>query len=113
MEKILITGCAGFIGFHLARRLTEQDAQVVGIDNLNAYYDVSLKEARLAQIRNRPNFRFLPIDLADNRELAQLFGSERFDLAINLAAQAGVRYSLDNPHPYVESNLAGFSHNLA
>jgi UDP-glucuronate 4-epimerase len=112
MEKILVTGCAGFIGFHLTRRLTEQNVRIVGIDNLNAYYDVSLKEVRLAQIRDRPNFRFLQIDLADNRELAQLFGSERFDLAINLAAQAGVRYSLNNPRAYVESNLAGFSNIL-
>ncbi len=112
MRRVLITGCAGFIGFHLARRLIEENAQVVGIDNLNAYYDVSLKKARLAQIRNRRNFRFLKMDLADGPRLARLFRSEHFDSAVNLAAQAGVRYSLTNPHAYVESNLAGFTNVL-
>jgi len=108
MDKVLVTGSAGFIGFHLARRLAEQGAEVVGIDNLNPYYDVRLKEARLQQLRERPNFRFAKLDLADGEGIAQFFRSERFDVVVNLAAQAGVRYSLSNPHAYVEANLVGF-----
>jgi UDP-glucuronate 4-epimerase len=108
MDKVLVTGSAGFIGFHLARRLAEQGAEVVGIDDLNPYYDVRLKEARLAQLRERPNFRFAKLDLADGEGIAQLFRSERFDVVVNLAAQAGVRYSLSNPHAYVQANLVGF-----
>lgn len=109
MAKILITGCAGFIGFHLARRLLEKQAEVVGIDNLNAYYDVSLKQARLAQLTDRPNFRFMRMDLAELGGMAQVFRSEGFEVVVNLAAQAGVRYSLSNPHAYIQANLVGFT----
>ncbi len=109
MAKVLVTGCAGFIGFHLARRLAQRQTEVVGIDNLNAYYDVTLKQARLAQLAGHTNFRFLKMDLADPDGMAQLFQSERFDTVVSLAAQAGVRYSLTDPHAYVKSNLVGFT----
>ena len=108
MRKILVTGSAGFIGFHLAKVLLDRGDEVVGLDNLNDYYDVSLKQARLEQIANHPNFRFVKIDLADREGMAQLFREEQFDRVVNLAAQAGVRYSLKNPHAYVDSNLVGF-----
>jgi UDP-glucuronate 4-epimerase len=106
--NILVTGCAGFIGFHVAKRLLENGEGVVGLDNLSDYYDVKLKEARLSQLTGSPTFRFFKIDLADRRGIAQLFGSEKFDKVVNLAAQAGVRYSLENPHAYVDANLVGF-----
>ena len=105
--KILITGAAGFIGFHVAERLLTQGHAVVGIDNLNDYYEVSLKQARLARIESRPNFRFLKLDLADRAAMAELFAREKFDRVIHLAAQAGVRYSIDNPHAYADANLVG------
>ena len=105
--KILITGAAGFIGFHVAGRLLTQGHAVVGIDNLNDYYEVSLKQARLARIESRPNFRFLKLDLADRAAMAELFAREKFDRVIHLAAQAGVRYSIDNPHAYADANLVG------
>ena len=108
MRKILITGAAGFIGFHLSRRLLEGDDRVVGLDNLNPYYDVTLKEARLDILRRKGNFRFVRADLADRGAVEALFQEERPEIVVNLAAQAGVRYSLTNPHAYVESNLVGF-----
>lgn len=104
--KFLITGAAGFIGFHVSQRLLEAGHQVTGIDNLNDYYEVSLKEARLAQITS-PDFVFKKIDLADRAAMEQLFAEGKFDRVIHLAAQAGVRYSIENPHAYAESNLIG------
>jgi UDP-glucuronate 4-epimerase len=106
--KILITGVAGFIGFHLAKSLLERGEQIVGIDNLNDYYDVRLKQARLAQLAGNPAFAFHQINLADRSAMSRLFSSFRFRRVINLAAQAGVRYSLVNPHAYADSNLLGF-----
>jgi UDP-glucuronate 4-epimerase len=108
MKKILVTGAAGFIGFHLSKRLLERGEMVVGIDNLNNYYDVRLKIARLSQLEVHPNFCFFKLDLADRAGLAELFAREQFHRVVNLAAQAGVRYSIDNPHAYVDSNLVGF-----
>ena len=106
--KVLITGAAGFIGMHVAQRLLARGDEVVGIDNLNDYYDVGLKEARLAQLAGLPGFRFVRLDIADTAGVATLFEKEGFDGVINLAAQAGVRYSLQNPHAYAQSNLVGF-----
>ena len=106
--KILITGAAGFIGMHVAQRLLARGDEVVGIDNLNDYYDVGLKEARLRQLAGFPGFRFIKLDIADTADVAALFAQERFDGVINLAAQAGVRYSLTNPHAYAQTNLVGF-----
>lgn len=106
--KILVTGAAGFIGFHLSRRLLEEGHTVVGLDNLNAYYDVRLKKARLNQLELFDDFRFLCLDLADRNGMARLFADHQLDRVVNLAAQAGVRYSLENPHAYVDSNLVGF-----
>ncbi|MDU1874191.1 NAD-dependent epimerase [Citrobacter sp.] len=105
--KYLVTGAAGFIGFHVSKRLLEAGHQVVGIDNLNDYYDVSLKQARLEQLVD-PGFHFHKIDLADREGMSALFASGHFDRVIHLAAQAGVRYSLENPHAYADSNLTGF-----
>lgn len=105
--KYLVTGAAGFIGFHVSKRLLEAGHQVVGIDNLNDYYDVSLKQARL-DLLVHPSFHFHQIDLADREGMASLFASEHFERVIHLAAQAGVRYSLENPHAYADSNLIGF-----
>jgi UDP-glucuronate 4-epimerase len=106
--KVLITGAAGFIGMHVAERLLARGDTVVGIDNLNDYYEVALKEARLARLAPNAGFRFVKLDLADREGMAALFRQERFDAAINLAAQAGVRYSLKNPLAYADSNLIGF-----
>ena len=105
---ILVTGAAGFIGYHVAERLLARGDTVVGLDNLNAYYDVSLKEARLARLAARPGYRFAKLDLADRDGVAALFARDRPTRVVHLAAQAGVRYSLENPHAYVDSNVAGF-----
>ena len=106
--KALVTGAAGFIGFHLAQRLLKQGEQVVGLDNLNDYYDVGLKMARLKRLEQYPAFQFKKNDLADRSAIAEVFSRHQFDRVFHLAAQAGVRYSLQNPHCYVESNLVGF-----
>jgi UDP-glucuronate 4-epimerase len=113
MAKILVTGAAGFIGFHLCQRLLQAGAvTVVGLDNLNAYYDVGLKQARLEQLRGYENFEFVRADLSDRTALEALFETHGFQTVVHLAAQAGVRYSLENPHAYVDSNLVGFLHIL-
>lgn len=108
MTAILVTGAAGFIGFHLARRYLDAGRPVVGLDNLNDYYDVSLKQARLDVLRRNPAFEFIHADLADAAALNLLFERYKFAVVVNLAAQAGVRYSLTNPQAYVASNLLGF-----
>lgn len=105
--KFLVTGSAGFIGFHVSERLLAAGHQVIGIDNLNDYYDVNLKQARLDLLAPHTSFRFDKIDLADRNAMAELFAKEKFDRVIHLAAQAGVRYSIDNPHAYADSNLVG------
>ena len=122
-QKILVTGTAGFIGFHLAKKLLERGDEVTGIDNINDYYDVTLKYARLAETgisresetwykpvksTKYPNYTFIRMNLEDNEQLSELFTSEKFDKVCNLAAQAGVRYSLENPHAYINSNIVGF-----
>jgi UDP-glucuronate 4-epimerase len=106
--NVLITGVAGFIGYHLAQRLLSDGKTIYGIDNLNDYYDVNLKKARLSQLYSQPNFSFQYLDLNDRLGISQLFHDCEFDCVIHLAAQAGVRYSLKNPHAYVDSNLNGF-----
>ncbi|MHB9140634.1 MAG: NAD-dependent epimerase [Paludibacter sp.] len=121
--KILITGTAGFIGYHIAKRLLEQGNEVVGLDNINDYYDVNLKLSRLVEtgiIENKivyaeliqsqkfSNYRFIKLNLEDRENLQKLFAVEKFDLVCNLAAQAGVRYSIDNPYAYIDSNIVGF-----
>lgn len=106
--KYLVTGAAGFIGFFIAKRLLEQGHQVAGLDNLNDYYDPALKKARLAVLKKLPNFTFVKASLEDRAAIEKLFSKEKLDRVIHLAAQAGVRYSLKNPHAYVESNLVGF-----
>ncbi len=110
--RILITGAAGFIGFHTARILLQRGDEVVGLDNLNDYYEVTLKQARLAQLTQYPNFRFVRMDLADRPGIAELFKQEKFQRVINLAAQAGVRYSIQNPLAYIDSNVVGFANIL-
>jgi UDP-glucuronate 4-epimerase len=105
---ILVTGAAGFIGFHVARRLLSDGRDVVGIDNLNAYYDPRLKEARLAELARHENFRFYKLDLGDRDGMADLFADHGFTQVVHLAAQAGVRHSLSAPHDYVDSNIVGF-----
>lgn len=112
MMRVLVTGTAGFIGFHLAQRLLRDGAQVVGVDNLNDYYDVRLKKARLDQIASHPQFTFQYLDVSDRKSTARLFADQSFDGVVHLAAQAGVRYSIDNPDAYVDSNLVGFMNML-
>lgn len=108
MKRILVTGAAGFIGFHTVKKLCEKGYDVVGIDNLNDYYDVTLKQARLENLTSLKNFKFKRTDLADRKAMGDLFAQEKPEIVINLAAQAGVRYSLDHPHVYADSNLTGF-----
>ena len=105
--KILVTGAAGFIGFHTASAFLARGEEVVGLDNLNAYYDVSLKKARLASLEKQKSFRFAKVDLADERAMRELFAREKFQRIVHLGAQAGVRYSLEDPHAYVRSNVTG------
>lgn len=112
VSPILVTGAAGFIGFHVARRLLQNGRPVVGLDNLNAYYDPKLKDARLAELAKLPGFQFVKLDLADRAGMAALFAQHRFPFVVHLAAQAGVRHSLVDPHAYVDSNLTGFTNIL-
>ena len=107
-NNVLVTGAAGFIGYHLCLRLLQDGCTVTGIDNLNPYYDVSLKEARLERLTPFENFSFFKIDIADKEALDNIFKSSKFDVVVNLAAQAGVRYSLENPRAYVDANIVGF-----
>ena len=106
--KILVTGAAGFIGMHASQRLLARGDEVVGLDNLNDYYDPTLKDARLARLTPHPAFRFVKMDVADRAGMEGLFATEKFDRVIHLAAQAGVRYSLQNPQAYIDSNVVGF-----
>ncbi|KAF0163083.1 MAG: UDP-glucuronate 4-epimerase [Rhodocyclaceae bacterium] len=106
--RVLVTGAAGFIGMHVCERLLARGDEVVGVDNLNDYYDVALKEARLARLTPNARFRLSRLDIADRDGVAALFANERPQCVVNLAAQAGVRYSLQNPHAYVDSNVVGF-----
>ena len=106
--KILVTGAAGFIGYHLSKKLVERGNQVVGVDNLNTYYDVHLKKARLANLNKLSNFHFNFLDIADRDSINSIFKNNTFDVVVNLAAQAGVRYSLINPHAYINTNITGF-----
>lgn len=108
MRKILVTGAAGFIGFHLSKRFAEEGFNVVGIDSLNEYYDVQLKLDRLGQLKQYENFQFHSLNITDKEQLNNLFESEGFEYVVNLAAQAGVRHSIDKPYEYIDSNLIGF-----
>ena len=107
-KNVLVTGAAGFIGYHLSKRLLENGFSVTGIDNLNSYYDVSLKTARLEELKPFKNFSFLKEDISNKDAMEKIFGSTRFDVVVNLAAQAGVRYSLENPNAYIDANIVGF-----
>ena len=108
LQKVLVTGSAGFIGFHLSRKLLDNNIAVVGLDNLNPYYDPELKKARLDQLAPYSHYSHVNLDLADRTGMAELFAAHSFDAVVNLAAQAGVRYSLKNPHSYVDTNIVGF-----
>lgn len=107
-NKILITGAAGFVGFHLSKQLCQSGLTVIGIDSVNSYYDVQLKTDRLQQLKQYNTFQFHKLDICDKASLDQLFADEKFDIVINLAAQAGVRYSIEQPYKYIDSNLIGF-----
>jgi UDP-glucuronate 4-epimerase len=107
-QTVLVTGAAGFIGFHVTRRLLEAGRRVVGVDNLSSYYDPALKQARLKQFEEQPGFRFIKLDLADRGAVAAMFAKDKFPFVVHLAAQAGVRHSLTDPHAYVDANLQGF-----
>ena len=109
---VLVTGVAGFIGFHLAKALLERGDRVLGIDSLNDYYDVTLKQARLSQLESFPNFQFLKLDITHRQTVATLFEQHPFDGVLHMAAQAGVRYSVVNPHTYIDNNITGFLHIL-
>ena len=109
---VLVTGAAGFIGYHLSEKLLARGDTVTGLDNLNDYYEVSLKEARLARLKPQPGFTFVKADLADRAAMEALFSGQHFDAVVNLAAQAGVRYSLENPQAYIDSNIVGFTNVL-
>ncbi len=111
MSSILVTGVAGFIGLHIAKKLLDRGEQVIGIDNLSSYYDVDLKKNRLSEIEKHSNFKFQKVDLSDRISIQKLFEENHFDCVINLAAQAGVRFSLEKPYEYIDSNLVGF-HNI-
>ena len=106
--KVLVTGAAGFIGFHTAKALLDRGDEVIGIDNLNTYYDVGLKLARLKSLEGRNGFRFIKLDIADRAAVPALFAEHKFERVVHLAAQAGVRYSIDNPQAYLDSNIQGF-----
>ena len=112
MSKILVTGAAGFIGFHLTQKLLARGDEVIGLDNLNDYYRVQLKQDRLSQLVGQENFRFIKMDIADRERMPGVFETEQFDVVVNLAAQAGVRYSLENPHAYIDANVVGFTNVL-
>lgn len=111
-NAILVTGAAGFIGFHVTQRLLQAGHHVVGLDILNSYYDPKLKDARLSLLKNDPGFSFVKLDLADRAAMKELFAKHRFPVVIHLAAQAGVRYSIENPHAYMDANLEGFANVL-
>jgi UDP-glucuronate 4-epimerase len=112
MKKILVTGAAGFIGSQLSKRLLARGDEVIGLDNLNDYYDVNLKKARLSQLEDQSNFQFVQLNLEDRAAIADLFKNQKIDKVVNLAAQAGVRYSIENPHAYIDSNIVGFTNLL-
>jgi len=107
-NRVLVTGAAGFIGFHLSERLLKDGSQVIGVDSINDYYDVQLKEARLRILKNYPNFIFHRLDISDKSQVDDLFNTDRIDYAVNLAAQAGVRHSIEHPYTYLRSNIEGF-----
>ncbi len=107
-NKVILTGAAGFIGSHLAKRLLESGCEVIGLDNINDYYDVSLKHYRLEKLKKYNNFTFILCDIADKEKVNEIFAEQKADIVVNLAAQAGVRYSIENPQAYIDSNVIGF-----
>ncbi|MBU1053706.1 MAG: NAD-dependent epimerase [Proteobacteria bacterium] len=112
IKHVFVTGAAGFIGYHLSLRLLKEGINVTGIDNMNPYYDVILKESRLAQLVSHEKFTFIKADISDRDALQEVFINNKFDVVVNLAAQAGVRYSLENPYSYIDSNIVGFTNIL-